>query len=67
MLSSSDQNPLEIAHLLTRKVQMMQSVTPPKLPKWFTTEVLNCYVMLHDGAQGDITMYVINWHLAKNC
>lgn len=57
VLSSSDPNPLESANNLTRKVQMMQNVTPQKLPKWlsFGTEILNSYVMLHDGCQGDIT------------
>ncbi|KAJ6641577.1 Trafficking protein particle complex subunit 8 [Pseudolycoriella hygida] len=57
VLSSSDANPLESANNLTKKVQMMQNVTPQKLPKWLTfgTEILNSYVMLHDGCQGDIT------------
>lgn len=57
VLSSSDPNPLESANNLTRKVQMMQNVTPQKLPKWlsFGTDILNSYVMLHDGCQGDIT------------
>lgn len=55
VLSSSDPNPLDCANQLTKKVQMMQNVTPPKLPKWFSTDILNCYVMLHDGCNGDIT------------
>ncbi|GAB0089955.1 trafficking protein particle complex subunit 8 [Sergentomyia squamirostris] len=55
VISSSDPNPLECANQLTRKVQMMQNVTPPKLPKWFTHDPLNCYIMLHDGCSGDIT------------
>ncbi|XP_055690988.1 trafficking protein particle complex subunit 8 [Lutzomyia longipalpis] len=55
VLSSSDPNPLDSANQLTRKVQMMQNVTPPKLPKWFTQDPLNCYIMLHDGCSGDIT------------
>lgn len=55
VLSSADPNPLESANQLTKQIQMMQNVTPPKLPKWFSTEVLNCYVMLHDACQGDIS------------
>lgn len=55
ILSSSDQNVVETANQMTRKVQMMQNVTPPKLPKWFSNETQNCYVMLHDGGQCDIT------------
>lgn len=56
VLSSSDPNPLETSNALTKKLQMMQNVTPPKLPKWFSTDVLNCYVLLHDRSHGDITM-----------
>lgn len=57
VLSSSDPSPLESANNLTKEVQRMQSVTPQKLPKWlsFGTDILNSYVMLHDGCQGDIT------------
>lgn len=56
VLSSSDPHPLDSAQQLTKQVQLMQSLAPPKLPKWFsTTDVLNCYVMLHDGCHGDIS------------
>lgn len=56
VLSSSDPNSLDTAHLLTRRVQAMQNVTPPKIPKWFTPDALNCYVLLHDlSQQGDVT------------
>lgn len=56
MLSSSDPNPLETANVLLRNVQLMQNVTPSKIPKWFTADALNCFVILHDAAIGDITM-----------
>lgn len=56
VLSTSDPNTLETAHLLTRRVQAMQNATPPKVPKWFTTDALNCYVLLHDPTvQGNVT------------
>lgn len=55
VLSSSEPNPLDTANALTRKVQAMQNVTPPKLPKWFTTDTLNCYVLLHDRSNSDLT------------
>lgn len=55
VVSSSDPNPLESANQLTSKVQMMQTAVPPRLPKWFSTDVLNCYVMLHDGASCDLS------------
>lgn len=57
IVSSSDVNPLEQANHLTKKIKMMQNITPPKLPKWISAssdDALNCYVMLHDGSQGDI-------------
>lgn len=58
VISSADANPVEQANQLTKKVRMMQSITPPKLPKWIATtpdEALNCYIMLHDGSSGDIS------------
>lgn len=55
VISSADPNPLESANSLTKKIQLMQNVTPPKLPKWFSTDVLNCYVMLHEGSSADIS------------
>lgn len=56
VVSSSETNPVEQANQLTKKVKMMQNITPPKLPKWISTDdALNCYVMLHDGSSGDIS------------
>lgn len=55
VLSSSDPNPLDTANALTRKVQTMQNATPPKLSKWFTSDALNCYVLLHDRSNSDLT------------
>lgn len=58
VVSSADANPVEQAHHLTKKVKMMQNITPPKLPKWISAssdDALNCYVMLHDGSSGDIS------------
>lgn len=56
VLSTNDPNSLETANVLTRKVQMMQNITPPKIPKWFASDALNCYVLLHDPTQqGDVT------------
>lgn len=58
VLSSSDPNALETANVLLRNVQMMQNVTPSKMPKWLTADALNCFVLLHDAAIGDITVLV---------
>lgn len=56
VVSTSDPNSLETANALTRKVQIMQNVTPPKIPKWFSSDALNCYVLLHDPSMGDVTL-----------
>lgn len=56
VLSTSDQNTMDTANALKRKVETMQNTAPPKIPKWFTTDALNCYVLLHDPSQGDITL-----------
>lgn len=55
VIASTDLNPVEQAHHLTNKIKMMQSVTPAKLPKWISEDVLNCYVMLHDCSSGDLS------------
>ncbi|XP_063702999.1 trafficking protein particle complex subunit 8 [Culicoides brevitarsis] len=55
VVSNSDPNPLESATQLTSKIQMMLTAVPPRLPKWFSTDVLNCYVMLHDGRSSDLS------------
>lgn len=46
---------IEVSQQLTNKVHMLQNVTPPKLPKWFSQDPLNCYVMLHDSCTGDVS------------
>jgi trafficking protein particle complex subunit 8 len=58
VVSSTELNPVEQANQLTKKIKMMQNITPPKLPKWISgnsDDALNCYVMLHDGSTGDIS------------
>lgn len=56
VLSSSDIALLDTANELTQKVQTMQNMTPPKSPKWFQpNDVLNTYLLLHDGSTGDIS------------
>lgn len=56
VLSSGDPNIVETAQKLTHRVQVMQNVTPQKLPKWFQpNDVLNSYVVLHEGSSGDLS------------
>ncbi|XP_036342212.1 trafficking protein particle complex subunit 8-like [Rhagoletis pomonella] len=67
VLSSSDPNIVESAQKLTQRVHQMQSVTPQKLPKWFhSTNVLNSYVVLHEGSQGDISKAQQGYELLKS-
>nr|XP_014088536.1 trafficking protein particle complex subunit 8 [Bactrocera oleae] len=67
VLSSSDPNIVESAQKLTQRVHQMQSVTPQKLPKWFNpTNVLNSYVVLHEGSQGDISKAQQGYELLKS-
>lgn len=65
VVSSADPNPLESANVLLQNVQMMQNVTPSKIPKWFSTNALNCFVLLHDASVTDITMAQQNFESLK--
>lgn len=66
VLATSDPNILDTANQLTKKVQMLQTVTPQKLPKWFSNEVLNTYVLLHDGSLSDISTAQQSFELLKS-
>lgn len=67
VLSSSDASLLDTANQLTQKVQMMQTMTPPKLPKWFQpNDVLNTYLLLHDGSAGDISVAQQSFDVLKS-
>ena len=67
VLSSGDPNIVETAHKLSQNVHQMQSVTPQKLPKWFqTTDVLNSYVVLHEGSQGDLSRAQQGYEMLKS-
>ncbi|XP_055378418.1 trafficking protein particle complex subunit 8 [Condylostylus longicornis] len=67
VLSGSDPNILDTANQLTKKVQMLQNITPQKLPKWFqNNDVLNSYVLLHDLSQGDISKAQQTYEILKS-
>uniref|UniRef100_A0A1B0B6W0 Trafficking protein particle complex subunit 8 n=1 Tax=Glossina palpalis gambiensis TaxID=67801 RepID=A0A1B0B6W0_9MUSC len=67
VLSSGDPNVVETAQKLTQRVHQMQSVTPQKLPKWFQpNDVLNSYVILHEGSQGDLSRAQQSYELLKS-
>lgn len=68
VVSSTEVNPVETANQLTKKIKMMQNITPPKLPKWISAnsdDALNCYVMLHDGSTGDLSRAQLNFDNLK--
>ncbi|XP_005180658.1 trafficking protein particle complex subunit 8 [Musca domestica] len=68
VLSSSEPNIVETAHKLSQRVHQMQSVTPAqKLPKWFqSADVLNSYVVLHEGTQGDLSKAQQGYEMLKS-
>lgn len=66
VLSSGDPNVVETAQKLTHCVQIMQNVTPQKLPKWFQpNDVLNSYIVLHEGSSGDLSKAQQSYELLK--
>lgn len=66
-MSSGDPNIVETAHKLSQNVHQMQSVTPQKLPKWFhSSDVLNSYVVLHEGSQGDLSKAQQGYEMLKS-
>ncbi|KAL5275881.1 TRAPPC8 family protein [Megaselia abdita] len=67
VLSSSDTALLDTANQLTQKIHMMQNMTPPKLPKWFQpNDVLNTYLLLHEGSTGDISRAQQSFEVLKS-
>lgn len=66
VLSSADPNIVETAQKLTQRIHQMQTVTPQKLPKWFhPSAVLNSYIVLHEGSQGDLSKAQHSYELLK--
>lgn len=48
VVSSAENNPLDMLVHMGQQLQQLQNVTPAKLPKWFCPDVLRYYVLLHD-------------------
>lgn len=53
VVSSADNNPVETMIHLAQTLNQMQVVTPTKLPKWFSGDVLRYYVIVHDNIDGN--------------
>ncbi|XP_077295309.1 trafficking protein particle complex subunit 8 homolog l(3)76BDm [Arctopsyche grandis] len=54
VVTTTEADPIETMKHMGQQLSQMQNVTPPKLPKWFNTNVLRCYVLLHDALEGNI-------------
>ncbi|KAJ8926890.1 hypothetical protein NQ314_020741 [Rhamnusium bicolor] len=53
VVSSSDNTPAETFVHLTQSLNQLQSTMPGKLPKWFSSNILKYYVIVHDNVEGD--------------
>lgn len=66
VVSSSEPSPVDSAHQMVSRMHLQQAVTPPKLPKWFCADPLNCFVMLHDSCSGDVSKLVLTFQFHGN-
>ncbi|XP_045481562.1 trafficking protein particle complex subunit 8 [Harmonia axyridis] len=53
VVSSTDTNPAESMIQLAQNLNQMYSSTPGKLPKWFSSNILKFYVIIHDVVDGN--------------
>lgn len=57
VVSSSDNNPVETMIQLGQSLnQMEDSAFPGKLPKWFSSNILKYYIIVHDNVEGNFQM-----------
>ncbi|CAG9855344.1 unnamed protein product [Phyllotreta striolata] len=56
VVSSSDINPEGTFEKLSQSLNYVQNREPGKLPKWFNSNILRYYVVLHDNVDGDINV-----------
>lgn len=54
VVSSAEINVLESIIQLSQSLNQMQNTTPGKLPKWFSSNILKYYVIIHDNVEGNI-------------
>lgn len=45
-----DENVVDTFNALNQQFELFQNVAPPKLPKWFNSNVLKSYILLHDAS-----------------
>lgn len=56
VVSSNDTNPAESMIQLAQNLNQMYSSTPGKLPKWFSSNILKYYIIIHDVIDGNINV-----------
>ncbi|EFA11313.1 trafficking protein particle complex subunit 8 [Tribolium castaneum] len=54
VVSSAEINVIESIIQLSQSLNQMQNNAPGKLPKWFSSNVLKYYVIIHDNVEGNI-------------
>ncbi|KAK7864298.1 hypothetical protein R5R35_009554 [Gryllus longicercus] len=54
VVSSVESSPADVLIQMNQQLQQLQNVTPAKLPKWFSPNVLRYYVLLHDAQEGGL-------------
>lgn len=53
VVSSAEANPVDTLTQMGAQLQQMLTVSPAKLPKWFSPTVLRYHVLLHDNTDGN--------------
>lgn len=54
VVSSADTTPVDSIMQLSQNLNQMQSTAPGKLPKWFSSNVLKYYTIIHDNTEGNL-------------
>jgi hypothetical protein len=54
VVSSAEINAVESIIQLAQSLNQLQNSAPGKLPKWFSSNILKYYVIIHDNVEGNI-------------
>ncbi|KAJ8923650.1 hypothetical protein NQ315_010230 [Exocentrus adspersus] len=56
VVSSADNSTTDAFHQLVQSLNKVQSSAPGKLPKWFSSNILKYYVIVHDNVEGNLAV-----------
>lgn len=56
VVSSKDNNPIETMNHLNQTLNHIQNMAPNRLPKWFCSNILRYYVLVHDNYEDESSM-----------